>query len=286
MFYFWLVTAISEEEPYNSPYDSDGYMHKKHHSRGKHGHRRRHYNNYGGDYGYGYPYDSEDEMYGEIQYYYGLDEKGNPTCGKNAALINKKCQCNKGFPYGNPAEEKGCWACSEKCSQYGKCEYPGKCECFYGYEGNGTFCYAEKPSVRAISEVADGKINVSISYDADIRIHEGYCKFGDISVVASEATNEYFICAVPEQLDDQVSFKISLDGEKWTEDSLVYEKKTTEKEPGQHLGNTTLVIIFIVSMILLVLLLSQTKPVEREETKPFIVEKPRNKNGVVHRRLP
>ena len=255
------------------------HHHHKYSKTGKRLHHRRKRNSY-----YGYYDDSE---YWEDFYYYMLDENGKPLCGDNAEIVDRKCVCKKGYPHGNPRTYPGCYRCKDKCSRYGRCVHPGNCECQYGYEGNGTWCTADKPSVKAISDVIDGKINATTNFESDDQMHEGFCKFGDIITPAVFACNQYLTCTVPDRLQDQVIFQVSYDGEKWSDSSVVFQNNDNLVPPSGAASNKVLVIVFIGSMIVLVILLYNSKPVEVEEAQPFIRERPKPKPaaGVVKRNI-
>ena len=254
------------------------HHHHKYSKTGKRLHHRRKRNSY-----YGYYDDSE---YWEDFYYYMLDENGKPLCGDNAEIVDRKCVCKKGYPWGNPRTYPGCYRCKDKCSRYGRCVHPGNCECKYGYEGNGTWCTADKPSVKVISDVVNGMINVTVNFESDSENSEGFCKFGDIISPAVFASNEYLTCIVPDRLQEQVIFQVSYDGEKWSDSSIVFQNNDNLVPPSGT-SNKALALVFVVSMIVLVFLLYNSKPVEVEEAQPFIRErpKPRPKGGVVKRNV-
>ena len=274
---------LDDSPPYGDPYGEnpyeDPYEHHLHHHKWSKTGKRLHHHRRRDPYGY-----YEDSDYMEDFYYYMLDENNKPMCGPNAELINKKCYCKKEYPVGNPRTYPGCYRCNEKCSKYGHCVHPGNCECQFGYDGNGTWCSQTKPSVKAISNVVDGKVKVTTGFESDDQMHEGFCKFGSIIVQAETACNDYLICPVPSRIPDQVIFQVSYNGEQWSDDSIVFQNDENISPPSPVTSSKALAIIFVISMIVLVILLYNSKPVQIEEAEPFIKQRPRPRNSEVRKR--
>ncbi|EAY04580.1 hypothetical protein TVAG_233160 [Trichomonas vaginalis G3] len=266
-FAFFLIRALSEEaqddtdmtvesQPENFVPEGDYYD-------------RYMRNPYGYD-EYGYDYEQ------------AYDEKGKPICGPNAEKVKGHCKCKDGFDYGNPRSVQGCYNC-KGCSNWASCNYPGECKCYYGYEGNGSFCRQEKVSVKGIGDPVNGVINVSLNFDSDGEIESGFCRFGGFTSKALFACRDYFTCQLPTEIPPVVPVQVSLDGEKWSDDSIVYQPRSKEDIKHKPKSNLLMVLVFIVCMALLSLLLLNTKPVHNEERRPFIEQRRRPKEGVRHR---
>ena len=202
---------------------------------------------------------------------------GELICGGNATISGKLCVCLPGY-VGNPQYESNCYKCPDQCSEYGYCISPGICECFTGYEGNGTYCYLSVPTINSMMRV-NNTLVVSITYKSDSSISHGYCKFGPNIVNATLATNLQFICPIPADIKSQTVFQISIDQEKWTMDNLIYEDQSNNQIP-QVMNQKITIVVFIVAMVLLSLLLANSRPVQIDETQPFIKEIPRKRNIV------
>lgn len=227
------------------------------------------------------------DPYGYDEYGYdyeqAYDKNGKPICGPNAEKVKGRCKCIEGYDHGNPRSVQGCYKC-EGCSQYSTCQYPGTCQCYYGYEGNGSFCRQLRVSVRSVSEETNNRVKVSLVFESDGDLDSGFCRFGGITSRAIEATRSYFICEIPPNLPNHVPIQVSIDAEKWSDDSIIYERPTNEDLTHEPINNTLLAAAFIGAMVLLTLLLKNTRPVANDERKPFIEQKRRPRHPDVRKR--
>ena len=219
------------------------------------------------DFDRGIPLDDDDY---DMQRY---DDNGNPICGDNAKYIDNHCVCDEGFFYGDPRSELGCYNCADNCSQYAQCIYPGHCECNALYTGNGTFCKFNTPSILSVHEVEDNLLLVNIYFPSDTQITMAFCKFGDIVVQGKNLSNKRMFCEIPKNIPEHCVFKISENTEDWSSDSIIYESKVRDQAPGKK--NTGLIIVFALSMVVVSILMFNTKAPQKIESQPFIKEKPK-----------
>ena len=201
------------------------------------------------------------------------DENGVPICGENAEFVNNQCECKEGFLYGDPRSELGCYNCKDKCSSYADCIYPGHCECSALYTGNGTFCKFNTPSITSVKEVGDSLLLVSIYYPSDQPLTMGFCKFGDIVVQGKNVSSTQMYCKIPQNIPEHCVFKISENTDEWTTDSIIYESKVSDQVPGKK--NTGMIVVFALSMLVVSVLMFNTRSPQRIEAHPFIREKPK-----------
>ena len=226
-------------------------------------------------------------------YYEDMDDDGYPfsiearnettgevICGANATAIDETCVCFPGY-VGNPQYGGECYKCLENCSQYAYCVPPGVCECLSEYEGNGTYCVLAAPIIHAMTRVNNSLV-VSISFPSDSNIIKGFCRFEGKVVDADVATKMQFICPIPPETKQHSIFQISIDGQHWTMDNLIYEDQSKIERTSNGLSRNITIIVFILSMIGLTLLLANSKPVNRDEIVPFIQEKPRASQKISH----
>ena len=220
----------------------------------------------------------EQEHYMEERRY---DEKGNILCGPNTVKIENNCICNDSFVHGNPFSKEGCFNCPTNCSAYSTCMYPGECMCNYDYVGDGYKCVLQKPSINGIKEDND-LLYINIEYPSDGTIEGGFCRFGSVTTNAVSANNTFFICKIPISIPNEpIPLMVSIDGSAWSDDSIRYEKQSTTVPKDNTFKGKILIIIFIISMVLITLLLSNAKPVKVDEVEPFIKEKPRKPRRMV-----
>ena len=236
--------------------------------------------------------EEEDPQYGSEKYYDLSDYEsefgdypdiknettGELMCGGNATVVDGKCTCLPGF-IGNPHYYQQCYKCIQNCSEYGFCKAPGFCECIHGYHGNGTYCYLKVPQIRSMTKVKNSLV-IAISFNSDSNLTKGFCKFGENVYEAEVATKLQFICPIPQEIKSRLVFQISQDGENWSPDNLIYEDQSLLDKVESGPNRRVLIIVFAFAMVILILLLANSKPVKREEAAPFIKEIHRNQQKV------
>lgn len=205
------------------------------------------------------------------------------TCGPHASLQDTTCLCDEGYPYGNPNSKKGCYNCTEECSKWGFCEYPGFCRCIDGDNGNGTYCWNNKPEIKSFTKMDETTMRVGIVFKSDSLITGGFCKYGTTVVSALIADTEKFICPIPFPLTERIRVQVSMDGETWSVDNAVYdpEKETIDNSEDDHV---VWAVVFVAAMLLLTLYILGVPIKENEEAQPFIRERPRQEANGVRRR--
>ena len=218
------------------------------------------------------------ENYGDPELVW--DENGKPVCGPNATLVESVCECNEGFPFGKAQSAEGCYNCKEKCSDWGTCEYPGVCQCYAGYYGDGLTCSMLVPNIVGINDEQKGYINILISNNGDIPITEGYCRFGDEVVKAEEADNRHFLCRINTKILHPISLAISSNGKNWTNSPYQYSPDYVSN-PSTPKSKYFYIVLFVIIMIVLTIALSNARPVQTEEYQPFIRERPKKRREFV-----
>ena len=201
------------------------------------------------------------------------DANGTLICGPNAHIEGSICMCNNESYVGNPYTEEGCYTCKNVCSNYAFCSYPGVCQCFDQYTGNGSKCYQITPDVNAIVELNTTHVLVRHIFRSDSHMTTGFCKFNDAIVQATNITDDSMVCQIPVNLPDQSLFKISTNAESWSDEDVYFEKKTNGVKPRS--GNKGLIAVFLLSMLFVSILMSNTKAPKKSEAEPFIQEKPK-----------
>ena len=124
-----------------------------------------------------------------------------------------------------------CWNCSENCSEWGICEYPGSCSCPDDYEGNGTYCVNSKVNIKTIHKLDEKTIRIGIEYRSDSYITNGFCKIDDSVEPAIIADSEKFICIVNDKLVKPVIVQLSIDGNIWSDDNIIYYPDSKISDP-------------------------------------------------------
>ena len=224
--------------------------------------------------------------YREMYYYnYGdpdlvWDENGKPVCGPNAKLEGDYCECYDEFPYGKPQSKEGCFKCVEQCSDWATCEYPGECQCYSGYVGDGKNCSMLVPNIAGINDDIKGYLKVLLDYSGDTHIYQGFCRFGDEVVKAEEADDHHFLCRMKTKIVQPTSLQISANGKDWTDSPYQYNPDY-ESTPPTPKSKYFYIILFVVIMVALTIALSNARPVQTEEYQPFIKERPRRRREVV-----
>ena len=192
-------------------------------------------------------------------------------CGPNTTSVNGECVCLPEFPSGDPYSSDGCYVCLENCSEFAYCAFPGVCKCNSDM-GNGTYCYSNYITANSIKELPHNIIAVGIQFDSDSQLQTAFCRFGDIIVQGQNVTNDLFYCEVPRDMIPNCPFSVSIDTSSWSDPLIFDVKGNTEKLPKSKTG---LSIIFIFSMVILSILMFNTKAPQKSESQPFIKEKPK-----------
>lgn len=122
--------------------------------------------------------------------------------GINTLIVDGKCQCMPGFPFGDP-NGKGCYKCIDQCNKSAKCVYPGKCECEKGLFGDGiTECYIPIPFIidtppRDLQTAGNEHYTIRIKPIPKFFPLKAYCKFNDTVVKANSSDSHAIHCITP-----------------------------------------------------------------------------------------
>lgn len=166
--------------------------------------------------------------------------------------LGNGCVCAAGFPYGDPYDAKGCWACSTKCHKSAYCQWPGECRCKDPLEGDGVkTCHS--PQIRIISINPDsgsvyGGNAISVFYNTSARTRatSAFCRFGAAVIESTLYNEKYVTCKAPAGSLGSVGLAISLDGTTWSKD-VTYSYTSAERSP-------IFILMFPVTLVIAVML--------------------------------
>ena len=182
-------------------------------------------------------------------------------CTKNGTrIVDGECVCLPGFVGFNPVGY-GCWTCKNKCHINARCVNPGKCECRYGYHGDGeTLCTNERPEIVAIEPnfgTADGgyEVNITLKKKIPNQNHSSFCRFGfEIVRGVSISANVLQCTAPPSRGESFVNVIVSFDQKRWSKNSFVfyYSTQTPAEKSKKRYSIITIpaLLIIIASFIL------------------------------------
>lgn len=210
-----------------------------------------------------------------------FDDTGNEGCtAMNTYMLpDGKCACTEGFPHGDPASSRGCFRCTEVCSDSAICVYPGRCRCKSGFTGNGIVCEAPVPVLRFIEPDnfpinIKGRVNATIIMDAPIGISKGNCRFGTVITDGRMITNNIMECSLPPvhaRTPNPVVFAVSFDNASWSKEYVMF----SFQDPIQSNSwiRYVLVICGSVLIVIALYLIFKTEPIREDEddteTTPF-----------------
>lgn len=214
---------------------------------------------------------------GDLNFSYEAINCSNPHSHKNEYGY---CDCDDGYS-GDPESSRGCYKCSQNCTTYAECVYPGVCECMYGYIGNGTVkCELAIPKIVSLSPnfayLSDNIIvNVSYSYPFH-KPYSAYCKFGDYSLLAESITENLLICRAPHKHPQKIPVSISFDGIHYSKVAVDFEYRSPFSFVSVlYLSTIYIVLIAVITLCLFVLLRKRGKHQDiptKEEKEPFFID--------------
>ena len=186
---------------------------------------------------------------------------------------NGKCECEEGFKFGDPNNVKGCYNCLNECHIYATCNYPGKCKCIYGYNGNGIdFCEPPIPSLKSIIPDTfytnqNSYLIANFVYDSNLKIFNIYCKFNNFIILGNIIDNDKVKCYIPKLIPQSYDFYISFNNKTWSNElqEIIIIKSEI---------NYFKYILIIISIFLLILAFNLIKfqninEINNEEIEPF-----------------
>lgn len=220
--------------------------------------------------------DFDSPYYYESEYdpkkYHEVDENGNLICGNNTFVDKYGCHCNDSY-IGDPYDKvEGCYKCNKECSSYASCVYPGNCECYRDYTGDGQKCIQNQPSLNFISRENKTHLMVRIIYASDDELTDAFCKFDETVVHAHSFDQNHISCVIPNTALPNTLVSVSKDGKGWSTETVLhgYTEDNTDKSK-----NKIYVMIFIVLMVVLTFILSNTKSPQQIKKEPFALQHPR-----------
>ncbi|EAY04717.1 hypothetical protein TVAG_059150 [Trichomonas vaginalis G3] len=223
-----------------------------------------------------YDFYDDDDMIGPGNFKFGFfgrrDKNGNLICGANAfSPDNQSCQCTDSFPEGNPYDSSGCYKCDKKCSLWAGCYRDNTCRCMYGFKGNGTFCESEYVKLERIEPVKGRKLNITFTFQSDSELDTLYCKFDSTIVRGYDVTSNNAICDIPAGVDSRFAFAISKNPTNFEQDNTIYDiPKKENMRSRKKMG-----IIFIISMVVVSIFLSNTKQPKKQLQRKIVKELPK-----------
>ena len=170
---------------------------------------------------------------------------GSGTLGEEKISPNKKClakhtrksktklgrcECEPGYPYGDPNLATGCFKCSQQCAENAFCGYPGKCICNPGFSGDGSKeCIPLPPVLVSVSPefaIAYKRLEANITFETDPRadFKVGFLKLRSNIYTCHLLKKGLFNCTIPNVgKSGTVEFHLSFDNQTWSKEYVEFQ---------------------------------------------------------------
>ena len=158
----------------------------------------------------------------------------NKKCTAKHTIRSKtqlgKCECEPGYPDGDPNLATGCYRCRDECAPHAHCGYPGKCFCNPGYSGDGTkSCTPLAPvflSVFPEYALAFKPLQANITFETDPKadFKEGFLKIRSKTHKCKVQSKGLLNCTVQNVgKPGTVELYISFDNQTWSKEYVEFQ---------------------------------------------------------------
>ena len=146
-----------------------------------------------------------------------------------------KCECEPGFPSGNPDLSTGCFKCKHDCTENALCSFPGKCLCKAGYEGDGIHkCSIVAPiflGIQPDNAIAFKQFIANVTFQPipKANFSVGYLKMKDIVHVCHLKSEGMFNCTIKRMSGPgTVELSLSFDNSTWSKEYIEFQISAPE----------------------------------------------------------
>ena len=189
-----------------------------------------------------------------------------------------RCECNPGYPSGDPSLATGCYRCYHECAEYATCSYPGKCLCNPGYSGNGNeHCQAIPPvfiSIQPEYAMAYKKFISNVTFETDPKANftKAFLKIRSDVYKCKLLTQGIFNCTIPKMgRPGIVEMHLSFDNSTWSEEYVEFQIMSPE------IADTAVyvLIVLIIAGVSLAILRTKRKVNRGDSIIPFLKKVPK-----------
>ena len=180
-----------------------------------------------------------------------------------------ECECEPGFPFGDPDSEIGCFRCVKPCSDGSICVKMDVCACKPGYQQVGPRCVPHFPLPSNVSPsggVFSGGYPVLVRLSAPSNVSQVFCRFGDVIVAGRMRNNLTIQCNAPAGRPGACELRVSSDANNWNLPGIPFEYKY---DATRAIMNWVLEVASIATVIGIVSIAFRAAP-PTEEMQPLI----------------
>lgn len=141
-----------------------------------------------------------------------------------------KCECEPGYPSGDPELSTGCFRCKHNCVENAMCSFPGKCVCKPGYDGDGinkcsiiapVFLSIQPDNAFAYKEFIS---NVTCQSIPNANFSKAYLKIKDTVHVCHLIKDSMYNCTIKRMPGPgTIELSLSFDNSTWSKEFIEFQ---------------------------------------------------------------